>query len=81
MNTEDLIQAALDKDYNRASEVFGDIMGTKVSDALEQEKISLANQVYNGIEEPDIDEDETEEFEADDLEDEEELEDEDDDEN
>lgn len=61
-DVENLIQASLDKDYNRANEIFGDIMGLKISDALEQQKIDLANQIYNGV---DL---ENDEFEVDDLE-------------
>tara|TARA_Y200000002_G_C22295725_1_gene502383 strand:- start:203 stop:511 length:309 start_codon:yes stop_codon:yes gene_type:complete len=50
--TKDLIQNALDQDYNKASEVFGDIMTDKVSDILDQAKVALAGQMFNG-EEPD----------------------------
>lgn len=46
----DLIQSALDQDYNKANHVFGDLMGEKISDALEQEKINIANRIYNGEE-------------------------------
>jgi len=45
-----LVQHALDQDYNNANKVFGDIMGTRINDVLDQEKIKLSNQVYNGIE-------------------------------
>jgi hypothetical protein len=45
---QDLIQAALDQNYNHANEVFGNLMGQKMTDALEQEKIAVANQIYNG---------------------------------
>lgn len=54
---KDLIQNALDQDYNKASEVFGEIMSVKMSDLLDQEKIKLAGQIYNG-EEPEEDTDE-----------------------
>ena len=78
---QDLIKASLDKDYNNANKIFGEVMTIKMSDLLDQEKVKMANQVYNGVEEepeedPDLnDEEETEE----DLEseDEEEYEDED----
>lgn len=46
----DLVQHALDKDYNNANKVFGDLMNAKISDALDQEKIRLADQIYNGVE-------------------------------
>lgn len=53
----DLVQNALDKDYNNANKIFGDLMGAKINDALEQEKIRLADQIYNGVD-PDAEEDE-----------------------
>ncbi len=54
--TNDLIQAALDMNYNKANEVFGEIMSLKLDDVLDQEKINLAAQVYNGVD-PDGEED------------------------
>jgi len=45
---QELIQQALDQDFNKASKTFGDIMSVKVQDALDQEKIRLADQIYNG---------------------------------
>ena len=48
---EDLVQHALDQDYNKANQIFGDLMGTKITDVLDQEKIRLADQIYNGVEE------------------------------
>jgi len=64
---QDLIKAALEKDYNNANKTFGEVMTIKMSDLLDQEKIRMASQVYNGVEE-----DEEEELEGDDIEDEEE---------
>ncbi len=46
----DLVQHALDKDYNNANKVFGNLMQAKIGDALDQEKIRLADQIYNGVE-------------------------------
>lgn len=66
--TQDLIQHALDQDYNKANNTFGEIMTVKMSDLLDQEKIKLAGQIYNG-EEPDEEDDQLEL----DLEDEEEA--------
>jgi hypothetical protein len=43
----DMIQHALDQDFNKANEVFGEIMSVKISDILDQEKINLAAQIYN----------------------------------
>jgi len=45
----ELVQQALDQDYNKASKTFGEIMNTKLSDVLDQEKVRIANSVYNGI--------------------------------
>ncbi len=50
---EDLIQHSLDQDYNKANEIFGSVIGTKLDDALEQEKVRMANSVYNGVEDDD----------------------------
>ena len=59
---KDLIKHALDQDYNKASDVFGEIMTVKMTDLLNQEQIKLAGQIYNGVEE-----DESEDIEIDDA--------------
>lgn len=64
---ENLIQAALNKDYNAASDFFGDAMGEKMTDALEQEKIAIANRIYNDGEPEDLDDDEDIEIDDEDL--------------
>lgn len=56
----DLVQHALDQDYNKANKVFGDVMGTRINDILDQEKVKLADQIYNGVQ-PDEDEEAEEE--------------------
>jgi hypothetical protein len=48
---QDLIKASLDKDYNNANKIFGEVMTIKMSDLLDQEKVKMADQVYNGAEE------------------------------
>jgi len=64
---QDLIKASLDKDYNSANKIFGEVMTVKMSDLLDQEKVKMADQIYNGVEEepeedPELnDEEETEE--------------------
>lgn len=45
---KDMIQHALDQDYNKANDVFGEVLSVKIQDVLDQEKIRLANQIYNG---------------------------------
>ena len=44
---ENFINAVTAKDYVAASKDFEDMMMAKVDDALEQEKINLASQVFN----------------------------------
>ena len=68
---EDLVQHSLAQDYNKANEVFGTVMTTKLADVLDQTKVKLAGQIYNGDPE---DEEEVEDQE--DIENEEEVEDE-----
>jgi hypothetical protein len=79
---QDLIRSALEKDYNNANKTFGEVMTIKMSDLLDQEKIRMADQVYNDAEEESEedeeildDESEEEEFE-DESEEDDELEDE-----
>ena len=48
---QDLIKASLAKDYNNANKIFGEVMTIKMSDLLDQEKVRMADQVYNGAEE------------------------------
>lgn len=61
-SVQDLIQAALDQNYNHANEIFGNLMGEKMSDALEQEKIAVANQIYNNAEPEEFTDEDAEEF-------------------
>ena len=69
-NIEQLIQQAADKDFSAANTTFVDIMNQKMSDALEQEKIKVSGEVYNGLEdeeqlELDFEDDESEEDDVD----------------
>lgn len=64
----DLVQHALAQDFNKANKIFGDLMGTKIQDALDQEKIKLADQIYNGAEMDDDPEDEEMDLEDEDIE-------------
>ena len=66
---EDLVKHSLAQDYNKANEVFGNVMTTKLADVLDQTKMKLAGQIYNGDPE---DEEEIEDEE--DIENEEEVE-------
>lgn len=53
---KELISQALDQDYNNANKTFNDVMTIKMSDLLDQEKVRLADQIYNGVEADDEDE-------------------------
>ena len=44
----DLVQHSLDQDYNKANKIFNDVISVKLNDVLDQEKIKLADQLYNG---------------------------------
>jgi hypothetical protein len=76
-----MIDLAATHQFNKATEIFNDLIGQKMTARLDQEKIAMANQVFNGIEpeedneeqlELDIDDqeelDNEEEIEADDIE-------------
>ena len=71
----DLINHSLNQDYNKANQIFGDILGHKLDMALEQEKIKMADLVYNAdndLDNEDGDDTETDQgefdFESDDTE-------------
>jgi len=61
---KDLIRHALDQDYNKANDTFGEIMSIKMTDLINQEEIKVANSIYNGVEDTD---DEEEAIEIDDA--------------
>lgn len=63
----DLVQAALDKDYNKANEIFGQAISVKLDDVMDQERIKIAGQIYNG-EEPEDEDIADEDLEADEME-------------
>lgn len=69
-NIEQLIQQAANKDYSAANTTFVDIMNQKLGDALEQEKIKVSGEIYNGLDdeeqlELDLEDDESEEDDVD----------------
>lgn len=43
----------LQKNFAGAQSTFNDLLGDKLNDALDAEKVALAQQVYNGAESPD----------------------------
>jgi len=48
MDISNFIQNVKDQDFNSAGVTFNELMMAKVTDALEQEKIKVAGQVFNG---------------------------------
>ena len=74
----DFINQVLDQDFANAQPTFAELIGGKMNDALEQEKIAVADQVFNGVEpteDPDDEEQLEMNFDEDDIEvDEEEFE-------
>lgn len=83
MDIATLIQNAADGDNVGASTIFDELMKNKVNDALEAEKVKMADVVFNGAtdEDPEIEDEDLEEVEDEDVSDEEdEEEDEEDDE-
>jgi len=74
-----MIDLAATHQFNKATEIFNDLIGQKMTARLDQEKIAMANQVFNGVE-PEEDNEEQLELNIDDQEEvdnEEEIEDDD----
>jgi len=67
MNVEDLINDVANQDFGKAGPTFAEIMKSKMGDTLEQEKISVAGQMFGQT----SDEDEESDIEDDDITDEE----------
>lgn len=59
-----MIDAIVDQDFATAAPTFNEILAAKMNDALDQEKINVANQMFNGAE-ADLDEDDPSEDEVD----------------
>ena len=68
---EDLINTVTAQDFSKAGPTFAEIMQGKMADALEQEKISVADQVFNNAAPEDEDISDEEAAELDDVSDEE----------
>jgi len=59
--TDELVQSIIDQNYTAATEIFNDMIGQKMQSALDQEKIAMADQIFNGAEpEEDIDDEDLE---------------------
>ena len=74
----DFLDAVMDQDFSKAGPMFNELLGAKVNDALEQEKIAVADKIFNGAEDTDDIEDDISDEELDaalaELEDEEDFE-------
>ena len=68
---EDLINTVTTQDFSKAGPTFAEIIQGKMADALEQEKISVADQVFNNAAPEDEDISDEEAAELDDVSDEE----------
>lgn len=51
---EDLIAKTQEKDFVAANDIFAELMQDKIDHAMEQEKIRVAGQIYNGLEPEDM---------------------------
>jgi hypothetical protein len=71
MNVEDLINNVANQDFSTAGPTFAEIMQTKMSDALEQEKISVAGAMFDQTsDQDDIDGDIEDDIDDEDIDDE-----------
>ena len=52
----DMIDLAYAQDFNKATEIFNDQIGQRMTAALDQEKIAIADQLFNDQEEIDDEE-------------------------
>ena len=57
MSIEDFIDKIQTQDFTNASPIFGELMASKLDDALDQAKIKIANEVFNSGDDDDEDED------------------------
>lgn len=56
----EFIDAIAAQNFNQAKAHFDDLLQDRMDDALEQEKIVVANNIYNGVDDSDIEDDEPE---------------------
>jgi predicted phosphoribosyltransferase len=47
MSIENFIDKIQTQDFTNASPIFGELMSSKLADALDQAKIKIANEVFN----------------------------------
>ena len=63
---EDLINTVADQDFSKAGPTFAEIMQAKIDTALEQEKMAVANQVFNGVDQEESEDESEDDEELDD---------------
>ena len=54
----DMIDFAYAQDYNKATDIFNDVISQKMAAALGQEKVAVANQIFNDVEPEELDDEE-----------------------
>ena len=54
----DMIDFAYAQDYNKATDIFNDVISQKMAAALDQEKVAVANQIFNDVEPEELDDEE-----------------------
>ena len=64
----DMINKVSDEEYAKASNIFNSLIGDKISDRLDQEKIAVANSIFNNGDDDESDDLEEYEFDDEDLE-------------
>jgi hypothetical protein len=71
MNIEDFIDQVVGKDFTGAESSFKDVLGAKVADALQQEKIAVAGTLFGEPDDDDVNWDDEDEDDDEDEEDDE----------
>ena len=56
MSIEDFIDKIQTQDFTNASPVFGELMASKLADALDQAKIKIANEVFESGDDDELEE-------------------------
>ena len=59
---DDFLDYAYSKNFSKANNMFGELIGNKITNALDQEKIKVAGQIYNEMEEEDFEIDDEEQL-------------------
>lgn len=54
---EQLVDRIASQDFANAQPMFAELMASKLQDAIDAEKVKISNQVFNGVDEDDLDDD------------------------